>query len=78
MPSSAILCLERLFREGWSLGVAPAVHTESSLKVFIAEDLVECKPYLQCLLRLTELLCSGVAPGGVRPRESVGYHHKLL
>ena len=52
---SALVCLETLFRLGWTVGNPPVTHTASSPKQFKVNDPTREKPYLQCLVSLVAI-----------------------
>ncbi len=54
--ASALACVEQLLKLGWTLGAPPDMHKAESPRHFSANDPVRQKLYLECLLRLDELL----------------------
>ena len=74
--ASALVCMEEFFRRGWILAKPPVVHTLVSEKHFLVDDLVKHKLYLECLLRLDELLVTH--PAGISSRSNVRYYKGIL
>ena len=55
----AVVLLERLAIAGWTRGKPPLEHTLATPKQFLVKDPIRSKTYMQCLLRLPELVGEG-------------------
>lgn len=71
-----VLILERLIRQGWDKGQAPALHDASTARVFGQDKFSNKKHYLQCLLSLDQIRQKGLIalPSG----QSSWYYRAVL
>ena len=74
----AIVLLERLAIAGWTRGNPPLEHTLATPKQFWVKDPMTRKSYMQCLLRLPELVGEGRQLDTLRSDQSRMYYSCVL
>ena len=74
----AILLLERLAIAGWTRGQPPLEHTLATSKQFSVKDPIKSKAYMQCLLRLPELVGEGRQLDTLRSDQASMYYSCVL
>ena len=74
----AILLLERLAIAGWTRGQPPLEHTLATSKQFSMKDPIKSKAYMQCLLRLPDLVGEGKQLNTLRSDQASMYYSCVL
>ena len=72
----AVVVVKALVAKGWQFGQAVPLHTLETPPIASDKDMVERKPYLQCLLFLADMLDKGL--GALSSKEAPAYYSCVL